>query len=203
MRYAITDRALFGGDLQAMLVRLIQIALECDYLQIRERDLSASELEQFTQQLISALQPSPVRPKILVNHRADVAAACGADGVHLRSGSGELTVAQVRQIYERCQLPPPVVSIACHSLQEITHAAGADLILFGPVFEKPLPPPRAPLPGLGVHQLAEGCVAAAPTPVLALGGVTRQNHQQCLNVGAAGVAGIRYFLLPHPIVQNR
>jgi thiamine-phosphate pyrophosphorylase len=41
--------------------------------------------------------------------------------------------------------------------------------------------------------LHEACLAATPLPVLALGGVTAENQQQCLAAGAAGIAAIRLF----------
>src|SRR5580700_1278929 len=137
LRYAITDRALFGGSLDALLDRIVEIAGSVDYLQIRERDLSAAELERFTTRVITALSRLDERPRVLVNHRADVAMACGADGVHLRSpASGELAPEDVLAIYARAGLPRPLISASCHSLEEISACHGADLILFGPVFEK-------------------------------------------------------------------
>jgi thiamine-phosphate pyrophosphorylase len=195
LRYAITDRQIFGGNLEVMLERLVVLAPDVDYIQLRERDLPASALETFTVKLLTALAPLPVRPLVVVNHRADVAIACGADGVHLRSGPGELTPSQVRELYSQAGMPRPGVSVSCHSLEEVARAKDADLVLFGPVFEKPLPS-QSPLHGTGIALLAEACRVAAPTPVLALGGVTPQNQQACLDAGAAGIAGIRCFLIP-------
>jgi thiamine-phosphate pyrophosphorylase len=195
LRYAITDCGLFGGSLDAMLLRLVEIAPQLDYLQVRERGLSAAKLEAFVTRLISALAELPKRPLILVNHRADVALACRADGVHLRSGPGELTAAQIRELYRSAGLPPPVISVSCHTLEDLANAKSASLILFGPVFEKQLPADQPPLPGTGIELLAHACFLAAPAPVLALGGVTAGNQQECLAAGAAGIAGIRHFLV--------
>lgn len=200
VRYAITDRALFGGSLDLLLQRILQIAGGLEYLQIRERDLSAAELERFTARVIAGLASLPKRPQVLVNHRPDIAMATGADGVHLRSAtSGELLPEEVFAVYAKAALPRPVVSVSCHSLPEIAMRRNAGLILFGPVFEKVESSVPEVAPGSGLELLRQACQAAAPVPVFALGGVTRANQHECLQSGAAGVAGIRlFFANPNP-----
>jgi thiamine-phosphate pyrophosphorylase len=192
LRYAITDRGIFGGALPAMLQHLVTIAPSVDYIQIRERDLPAAEMEIFTGELLAAV---PHGPQVLVNHRADVALATHAHGVHLRSGSDELTAEQVRELYDRAGLPAPTISISCHSLEEVrrAHEAAVDLVLFGPVFEKFISGENS-LPGTGLDLLRQACGIAAPTRVLALGGMIESNIPLALQAGAAGVAAIRLFL---------
>ena len=68
----------------------------------------------------------------------------------------------------------------------------ADAILFSPVFGKQVDN-RQVLEGMGLGALEAACRAAAPTPVLALGGVEPDTMEACLAAGAAGVAGIRLF----------
>ena len=48
--------------------------------------------------------------------------------------------------------------------------------------------------GTGLDLLRAACAAAAPIPVLALGGITRAKTEACLDAGAAGIAAIRLFL---------
>jgi thiamine-phosphate pyrophosphorylase len=70
------------------------------------------------------------------------------------------------------------------------------MILFGPVFEKAIFD-RGSVSriagGRGLALLAEACTAAGRTPVLALGGITAENAEACLQAGAAGLAGIRFY----------
>ena len=136
----------------------------------------------------------PVRPgaaesgrhKILVNARVDVALAAGAAGAHLPGGSPPPR-------YWRAITPPDfLIGVSCHTLDEVRAAGqeGADYVLFGPVFA-----PRsksADLPPRGLDRLAEAARAVG-IPILALGGITRENASQCTSAGAAGVAAISLF----------
>ncbi len=128
------------------------------------------------------------RTKLLINGRLDVALATGAHGVHLTSREGELTPAQVRSIF-----PEAIVSVSCHTIDDVRHSLDADFLLFGPVFEKSVTGERV-AEGSGLELLHQACLAAGQVPVLALGGITADNTNACLEAGASGIAGIRLFL---------
>jgi thiamine-phosphate pyrophosphorylase len=163
-----------------------------DFVQLREKQLAAGELAALARAMLEIF--SGTKTRLLVNTRADVAAATGADGVHLSAHPDKLIPAQVRRVFVRAGRPAPVVSVSCHSVEEVARAAaaGADLILFGPVFEKRVAGAVA-VAGVGLESLCKACVAASGVPVLALGGVTEDNNAACLEAGAAGIAGIRLF----------
>jgi thiamine-phosphate pyrophosphorylase len=97
-----------------------------------------------------------------------------------------------RNLYRRVGVEP-VSSRACHSVEEVLAARDVSLILYAPVFEK-VDTGKTPLPGQGLAALFAACRAASPVPVLALGGVTRENVAACIAAGAAGIAAIRLFL---------
>ena len=85
-RYYITDRKAVGGFRPLLDVIRDQMHLGVDLIQIREKDLSARELFEFTLAVLEVRAnevAAHARPKILVNTRADVARVTGADGVHL------------------------------------------------------------------------------------------------------------------------
>jgi thiamine-phosphate pyrophosphorylase len=194
LRYAITDRTRLSGD-EALLNQAARLAaLNVDYLQLREKDLPAAALATLARAILTTLKDSPT--KLLINSRADIAIAARADGVHLTSAPGELTPTQVRALYAHAHLPAPTVSLSCHTLEEVTRTANSppearpDLILFGPVFEKVGSDTTT---CTGLELLRASCLAAAPIPVLALGGVTAENTPACLAAGAAGIAAIRLF----------
>jgi thiamine-phosphate pyrophosphorylase len=174
-RYYITDRKSAGG-LDALLeIIRDQFHRGVDFIQIREKDLSGRELFEFTLAVLEAReqQLAPVSTKIMINTRADIARAAGADGVHLPASA------------PRELLPGLLVARSCHTLEEVRQAR-ANFVTFGPVFETP---------GKGAAQglAALKAVCQLRKPVFALGGVTWENAQDCIEVGAHGIAGIRLF----------
>jgi thiamine-phosphate pyrophosphorylase len=194
--YAITNRALLGGEEEARRARLAELAAEwarggVAYIQVREKDLALTELQTLAARVVEAVRGTGAATKVLVNGPAQVAFDAGADGVHLRSGLGPTAVRAARQVYARVG-GEPTVSVACHLAEEIKQAAGADLLLFSPVFEK-VNEERL-TPGQGMAALREAVELAKPVPVLALGGVTEKNAAACVQAGAAGVAAIRMFI---------
>jgi thiamine-phosphate pyrophosphorylase len=150
-----------------------------DLVQIRERNLEARDLAELTRNVLRI--PNPRGTRILVNDRADVAMACNAHGVHLRDGS-------IRA--EKFARSDFLVTVSCHGIDDATNIAGAGFILLAPIF-KPLSKMDG-RPVLGTGAITE-FTRRFPIPVLALGGIDRDNAGACVAAGAAGIAGITYF----------
>jgi len=199
----ITDRRALPGDSAdsaAPLGASIEAAARAgvDWIQIREKDLTAQALALLvreTVQRIAQLGVKPAGPRILVNDRLDVALAEGAGGVHLPENS--FHVADARRLLSASRpgvapLADFLVGVSTHSPAAASAAAqaGADYIIFGPVF--PTPSKATYGPPQGLAQLAEVC-RAVRIPVLAIGGITLENASSCAEAGAAGVAAIRLF----------
>lgn len=180
IRCYITDRRTLGIE-QLLQAIARNLAAGVDWIQIREKDLSARALYDLAAAAMNL--PKPHASKIMVNTRADVAAAAGAAGVHLPSGS------PAPRFWRR---PGFLIGVSCHSLQDVrqAEAEGADYALFGPVFA-PLSKSSV-LEPRGLEGLAQAA-RAVRIPVLALGGVTPANSGACVSAGAAGVAGISLF----------
>ena len=178
-RYYITDRKALGGFRLLLEVIRDQMHLGVDYVQIREKDITARELFEFTLAVLESRAEaglSHLDTKILVNTRMDVATAAGADGVHLPASA------------PREVLPGLIVGRSCHTLAEVS-AAQADIVTFGPVFESP--GKGAPA---GLEALKQACTLRKG--VYALGGVNWDNASACMDAGAEGIAGIRLFQEP-------
>ena len=179
VRYAITAGDLRGGgDVEELAAACGRV--KADYVLVREKAVEAGLLVEACRAVRAA-----TGTKVLVSGRADVAMAAGIAGVHLSAAAGQLTIEQVRTL-----MSGAIVSVSCHTLDEVRRArdGGADLILFGPVFEK-----LGVMGGVGLGLLGEACAVAGGVAVLALGGVGEGNVAECVTVGAAGFAGIRAF----------
>ena len=155
-----------------------------EWVQIREKDLSARELFELTRQVLSL--PNPWGSKILVNTRVDVALANGAAGAHLPAGSPPPS------LWRPFTPPGFLIGVSCHTLDEVRAAQdqSADYAVFGPVF-----PPRSKAAGLEPRRI-EGlaqAVRAVNIPVLALGGISATNAKDCIAAGAAGIAAISLY----------
>ena len=161
------------------------VAAKINLLQIREKNLTARVLYQLSMSAIAITSGSET--KLLVNDRADIAAAAGADGVHLTTQS--LAPHVIRRTFGAEFL----IGVSTHSLEEAAAAgrSGADFLVFGPIFDT-LSKRQYGEP-LGLAELRKVTSEVAPLPVLALGGVTTSNVADCIHAGAAGVAAIRMF----------
>ncbi len=151
-----------------------------DWVQIREKDLPARDLFQLVSAAVST------RAKIIVNSRMDVAVAAGAAGVHLPAGS------PLPDRWRTIAPPGFLIGVSCHTVDEVRAAFEhrADYIVFGPVFT-----PRSKSTGLMPRglDLLEQAARSVSIPVLALGGITDQNMDACIDRGAAGIAAISLF----------
>src|SRR5271157_2500915 len=140
--YYITDRSQFRGDesarRRALLAKVAEAARAgVDYIQLREKDLSARDLETLARDALSAVRNSAplrtenreLRTRLLINSRTDVALAAGADGVHLRAE--DVSAAEVRGIVKRFSGHWPLASghfliaVSCHTAAAVIRAESA------------------------------------------------------------------------------
>ena len=159
------------------------VAAEIPLIQIREKALTTRVLYELTGGAVGIAHGSSTR--VLVNDRFDVALGAGADGVQLTAQS--LSARVVRNATSSRF----VIGVSTHSVHEAEEArsGGADLVLFGPVFETESK--RSFGPPQGLSKLADIAAALDGTPVIAIGGIVIENVSECLRHGAAGIAAIR------------
>jgi len=160
---------------------VLAAALEggADCIQVREKELSTRELFERVRAVIDRARPAGAAT--VVNDRADVALACGADGVHV--GQDDLSVRDVRRLAGERLL----VGASTHSLQEARAAveSGADVCGVGAMFATGTKPGIAPG---GAGYLRAYLSSFGGVPHLAIGGITVANVHELSAAGCRGVA---------------
>lgn len=179
----VTDRSVCPADeLPGRIAAAI--AGGVDVVQLRDKDLPGGPLLE----LASALRTVCAgRALLLVNERADVAYAAGADGVQL--GESAIPTPQARAIIGSAA----VIGRSVHSAAGARTAAdaGADFLLVGTMFATRSHPGAEPS---GPELLRRISAAGVSAPLLAIGGITTDNVSAVLEAGAGGAAVITSIL---------
>jgi thiamine-phosphate pyrophosphorylase len=152
-----------------------------DCLQLRAKDIPDDRLFALAVEFVEICREMGALS--IINDRADVATAAGADGVHL--GQNDLPVPQVR----RLQLSPLIVGKSTHSLKELEAALPTlpSYVSLGPAFATPTKPG---IKVAGSEHIHEGLERLAGTGIshVAIGGITLDNVEQVIAAGAQRVA---------------
>ena len=182
--YLISDRNQCAGrSFMDTIGHAFAAGVRC--LQIREKDLPSNALYWFVgevQEIVKKYQST-----LLINDRADIVQATGADGVHLPE------TGLPPDVTRKCLPAGKLIGVSTHSLDRALEAEdlGADFVTFGPVFYTPSKAPYGD--PLGLATLAR-VTASMNIPVFALGGINPENTVHCMDAGAHGVAAISAIL---------
>lgn len=152
-------------------------------VQLREKDLSETDLVSAATRLHGLLQPRQAKLFVNASRFVDretasiLAATPGVDGFHIPDDPELL-------IDFREQFPKLLIGASTHSAEGVRNAfaSGADFVTFGPVFET-----RGKAQPQGLETLQSVCQTAGG-PVFAIGGITPERARECLDAGAHGVA---------------
>ena len=175
--YAVTDRACVGSQgLYEQVESALRGGVTC--VQLREKELPE---EAFLQEAleISALCRRYGVP-FFVNDNVDVAIRCHADGVHV--GQEDMGVQEVR----RRVGPNMMIGVSAHSVAEALEAVrnGADCLGVGAMFSTSTKTDANLLP----RETLRNICAAVDVPVVAIGGIGKNNIGQLAGTGVDGVA---------------
>lgn len=175
--YAVTDRAWVG---KLTLPQQVEAALKggATCVQLREKNLADSSILEEARE-ISALCKQ-YRVPFILNDNVALAAQCGADGVHL--GQEDMDPAQARRILG----PDAIIGVSAHNVAEAKAAvaAGADYLGCGAMFATTTKTNVTALP----KETLRAICAAVGVPVVAIGGISKQNLLSLAHCGEAGVA---------------
>lgn len=181
--YAIIDSQALGGRSHLEVASQV-IRGGAKVIQLRHKLDGKDELLSIAQQLKNLCSENGVL--FLVNDHLDIALAVGADGLHL--GQEDLPVAIARRL-----LPIDMIlgcSVITVEQAKAAEAGGADYIAVGSIYPT-LSKETAKVVGPEMLRWVRGAVSL---PLVAIGGINRDNAGEVAAAGANGVAVISAIL---------
>ncbi|MCM1257774.1 MAG: thiamine phosphate synthase [Roseburia sp.] len=175
--YAVTDRSWLRGE---TLCEQIEMALQggVTFLQLREKKLSE---EEFLKEAVEVKERcASYHVPLIINDNVEIARKSGADGVHI--GQGDMDVIEARKILG----PDKIIGVSARTVEQAkkAQAEGADYLGSGAVFHTGT---KGDAKALDHNVLKEIC-ASVDIPVVAIGGITRDNIRQLTGLGMDGAA---------------
>ena len=154
------------------------LAAGCRWVSLREKDLSEDDQLALAGTLLRLTRRHGAR--LSLHGEAELAKACGVDGVHLPAGSDP---GAARKLLGQGRL----IGVSIHTVTEADalDPAAIDYAIAGPAFETPSKPGYGP--EIGRKGLAE-IAAAARVPILAIGGLNATRAAEVIAAGPVGIA---------------
>ncbi len=191
--YPITDARLSGLSHAAQVARLADGG--ATFVQLREKHLSPREFHRAAEEALAVARSRKVR--LIINDRADIALAIGADGVHL--GQDDLPPLAARRLLGR----RAVIGFSTHNIEQALAAKHlpVDYLAIGPIFQTSSK--ENPDASLGLEGLRRVREATAPLPLVAIGGITFEAASDVIRAGADSVAVISLLLKEPTEIERR
>ena len=176
--YLVAAHKLAAGLLHELVPELVDAGV--DLIQLREKEMEAGEIMRVGEPIVAACRDAGV--PFILNDRADVAIALGADGVHV--GQDDLPIPAARSL-----MGTRIVGWSTHAPSEVDVAAAQDVDYFaaGPVTETPTKPGR---PAAGI-ELIRHAARLATKPWFAIGGIDEELLPSVMEAGATRVVVVR------------
>ena len=176
--YAVTDRA-WARD-EAALFRQIEAAVRggAGVVQLREKDMEPAAFLEEAKRFVALCRR--LGAVSIINDSVEIALEAGADGVHV--GQSDLEAGRARALLG----PEKILGVSAHSRSEARRAleAGADYLGCGAAFATGTKNDAAPIS----RETIRAVTAAGDIPVVAIGGVNRENILELKGLGLSGVA---------------
>lgn len=177
--YAVTDRHWLG---KRTLYDVVRESLDggVTFLQLREKNLDE---EHFYEEAVK-LQKMAAEYGVpfVINDNVDIAIRMNADGVHV--GQNDMEAGDVRALIG----PDKILGVSAQTVEQAVAAEkrGADYLGVGAVF-----PTGSKDDAVEVsHETLKAICEAVSIPVVAIGGITRENIPQLAGSGIVGIAVI-------------
>ncbi len=175
--YAVTDRAWTGKmSLYEQVEAALRGGVTC--VQLREKELPEDEF------LKEALKIKALCHKynvpFFINDNVDIAVKCRADGIHV--GQEDMAAGDVRSLVGEDMM----IGVSVHSVKEALEAvrSGADCLGVGAMFSTST---KLDADVLSLQTLHDIC-HAVDIPVVAIGGLNKENIENLAGTGVSGMA---------------
>ena len=179
MLYAVTDRSWLGGEtLRSQVERALKGG--ATFIQLREKELDEADFLEEAKEIQKLCREYHV--PFVINDNVEIAAAVGADGVHV--GQSDMEAGDVR----RRLGPDKIIGVSAQTAEQALRAQehGADYLGVGAVFPTGS---KADATEVSRETLEEIC-RAVDIPVIAIGGIGRENVMELKGSGICGIAVI-------------
>ena len=179
MLYAVTDRSWLGGEtLRSQVERALKGG--ATFIQLREKELDEGDFLEEAKEIQKLCREYHV--PFVINDNVEIAAAIGADGVHV--GQSDMEAVDVR----RRLGPDKIIGVSAQTAEQALRAQehGADYLGVGAVFPTGS---KADATEVSRETLEEIC-RAVDIPVIAIGGIGRENVMELKGSGICGIAVI-------------
>ncbi len=175
--YAVTDRSWLGEE---TLYSQVEQALKggATFIQLREKDL---EEEVFFSEAMELKELcKKYRVPFVINDNVELAKKVDADGVHV--GQSDMKIKEVRKILGKNK----IIGVSAGTVEEAlsAQAENADYLGVGAVFHTGTKSDASAVS----HDTLKAICAAVNIPVVAIGGITKENVEELKESGIAGIA---------------
>lgn len=177
--YAVTDRSWLNGE---TLYAQVEKALKggVTFVQLREKALDEQAFLEEAKEIQKLCAQYHV--PFVINDNVEIAAQIGADGVHV--GQSDMEAGDVREKLG----PDRIIGVSAQTVEQAVRAQerGADYLGVGAVF-----PTGSKADAVEVsHETVRAITEAVDIPVIAIGGITKDNVSELSGTGICGIAVI-------------
>ena len=177
--YAVTDRRWLNGK---RLVDQVEEAIQggATLVQIREKDLDPEKFLEEAEELKALCEKYKV--PFVINDNVEIAAEIGADGVHV--GQSDMEAGDVRAKLG----PDKIIGVSAQTVEQalLAEKHGADYLGVGAVFATGSKDDAKEVE----HETLKAICEAVKIPVIAIGGITKENVRELAGSGICGIAVI-------------
>ena len=177
--YAVTDRSWLNGE---TLLSQVEKALKggTTFVQLREKKLDEAHFLEEAKELKMLCRKYQV--PFVINDNVEIARKVDADGVHV--GQSDMEAGDVREKLG----PDKIIGVSAQTVEQaiLAEKRGADYLGVGAVF-----PTGSKADAVEVdHETVKAICEAVSIPVIAIGGITKDNVKELAGYGLCGIAVI-------------